>query len=120
LRSSSDRGKTEGGQMQCIDAYSFRAALSLPEMRTRLNALGPWVWIERDNDRWGEYVSAVVLTDPDRGIVKLFVEEEDRYELDFVLQTERAEDVQAVYDTLFAYLLPALGATEIEPAEHRE
>jgi hypothetical protein len=105
--------------MAHVDAYSFHSALSLAELRVELNALGPWEWIERDNDRWGEYTSACVLRDPHLSFVKIF-EEPDRYEIDMVLRTESPEDVQAVYDTLFAYLLPALGATDIEPTEHRE
>ena len=35
-------------------AYKFKTDLSLPEVFQRLNELGPWRWLERNNDRWAE------------------------------------------------------------------
>lgn len=105
--------------MKRVNAYSFASALPLPDMFARLNALGPWRWIERDNDRWGEYISAGVLDAPDRGIVKIFVEL-DRFAVDYVLESESRERLDAVFDTLFAHLLPAIGAQDLAETDHHE
>jgi hypothetical protein len=94
-------------------AYAFRSDLQLPEVLARLNEVGPWSWIERDNDRWGEYISALALPDPHRGTVKIIVEP-DHYVVN-VLLTSQDPDAEALFEsvreTLFDRLLPAIGAT---------
>lgn len=99
--------------MRKVYAYSFRSDLKLPDMLARLRELGPWRWIERDNDRWGEYISARALPDPNGGTVKI-IEEPDHYVVNVVLESEQP-DAQALFDSvreiLFDRLLPALGAT---------
>ena len=105
--------------MKRVAAYSFRSPLALEQMFAKLNELGPWRWIERDNDRWGEYISARALPDPDHGMVKIFVEP-DHYAVDMVLESEAHTKLDAVYDTLFTYLLPALGATDVKETDHYE
>ena len=39
-------------------AYNFKSPLSIEQMFERLKELGVWRWLERDNDRWGDYISA--------------------------------------------------------------
>jgi len=105
--------------MKRVAAYPFRSPLALEQMFAKLNELGPWRWIERDNDRWGEYISSRVLGDPDHGIVKIFVEP-DHYAVDLVLVSDAGAKLDAIYDTLFTYLLPAVGASDIKETEHYE
>ncbi len=103
-----------------VDAYSFRSPLSLEEMMAKLNELGPWTWDTRDNDRFGEYIWAGVLRDGgDFGRVKIFVEP-DQYAVDIVIESATHEKLDAVYDTLFAHLLPGIGATDLADTEHYE
>jgi hypothetical protein len=94
-------------------AYTFRSALSLPEMLEKLVAAGDWRWIERDSDRWGEYISARVLRDPHSGTVKI-LSEDDHYAVNVMLETE-APDAPALFEqvraTLFDKVLPLIGAS---------
>lgn len=100
-------------------AYAFTSTLSLSEIRTRLNAIGPWKWIERDNDRLGEYISAGVMRAPDFGIVKIFVEP-DHYALNVRLESDfdDAEECFAkVRDILMHKSLPAIEASNIRDVD---
>jgi hypothetical protein len=94
--------------MKRVNAYSFDAPINLWDLRVRLNELGPWNWVERDNDRWGEYISTRALPE---GIVKILVDN-GLYVVNFVLEAE-PEKLDAVYDTLFTYVLPNIGATQL-------
>ena len=108
--------------MRKVYAYSFRSGLPLPEMLVRLNETGPWRWIERDSDTWGDYISAVALPDPHRGTVKIFVEP-DHYVLNVLLKSEQPEAAalfDSVRETLFDRLLPAIGASGLAPTEAYE
>lgn len=96
-------------------AYSFQSDFSLDEIFARFNELGPWRWINRDNDRWGEYISSGVLRDPHYGILKLFVEP-DHYAINVLLESEdpnARELFDQVRETLFDKLLPAVGARDL-------
>jgi hypothetical protein len=108
--------------MRKVYAYSFRSDLPLPDMLARLRELGPWRWIERDNDRWGEYISARALPDQPRSTVKI-IQEPDQYVVNVVLESEQP-DAQALFDSvreiLFDRLLPALGANGLAPTETYE
>ncbi len=97
--------------MLCIRAYSFLSRMSLPEIRARCGELTAWQWIERDSDRLGEYISARAVPDPERGMVKIFIDCE-RFVVDLKLEAE-PQKIDAVYDIVFTLLLPAIGATEI-------
>lgn len=114
-------------------ARSFDSDLAINEMFTRLNELGPWTWIERENDRWGDYISAAVLRHPERGIVKLLIDEEPANGMSgqtpskdwrFVIQVSLASDAPnalATFDeiqsTLLERVLPAVGARDVQEAE---
>jgi hypothetical protein len=96
-------------------AYSFHSPLSMVEVFERLNDLGPWEWIERDNDNWGEYVSARALRDPHDGMVKL-ISDEGRYIINVYLrsnQPDASTEFAAVRDIIFQQVLPALDASDI-------
>jgi hypothetical protein len=93
--------------------YSFRRPKSLAEIFAAFNRVGPWRWSERDSERFGDYMSSSVLTAPDHGMVKLFVEPY-HYALNIVLEADDRAKLDAVYDTLFTLLLPLIGATDIK------
>lgn len=101
--------------MYDIYAYAFTSTLSLSEIRAKLNDIGPWSWIERDNDRFGEYISTRAMPDPDPGFIKIFVEP-DHYAVNVVLKSERVdapEEFAIVRNTLMQKLLPAIDARNI-------
>jgi hypothetical protein len=89
-------------QVRRFAAYAFRAPLSLAELRARLDELGPYRWIERDNDRWGDYIS----TRSEAGMIKIFVEHGD-FAIDLKLD---GTDLASVWRAVFEELLPAVGA----------
>ncbi len=96
-------------------AYSFHSPLSMAEILERLNDLGPWQWIERDNDYWGEYISARVLPDPHDGMVKL-ISDEGSYIINVYLRSKQPDagaEFAAVRDIVFQRVLPALDASDI-------
>ena len=117
-------------------AYSFQSPLSLAEVFERFRDLGPWRWIERDNDNWGEYISARALHDPHGshdGMVKLITDDDGhrpfyrfwgsgrrRFIINVYLRSDqpgaRAE-VATVRDTIFQRLLPAISATHIRKTD---
>ncbi len=102
--------------MTDLYAYSFHSPLSMAEILERLNDLGPWQWIERDNDYWGEYISARALRDPhDHGMVKL-ISDEGRYIINVYLRSKQpgaGAEFAAVRDIVFQRVLPALDASDI-------
>lgn len=108
--------------MRKVYAYAFRSELALPDMLARLRELGPWRWIERDNDRWGEYISARALQEPNGGTVKILAEP-DHYVVNVVLESEQS-DAQALFESvreiLFDRVLPALGAAGLARTETYE
>ena len=101
--------------MRRIRAYTFNTSQTLPEIRARFEEVGPWRWTERESDRLGDYISSRVLMEPDEGMVKVFVEGE-LFIVNLDLEAEPMK-LDAVYDTIFALLLPAIGATEIEETD---
>ena len=68
-----------------------------------LQGLGTWRWNERNNDRFGEYISASALTDPEWGIVKIFVEP-DHFAINIDLESNDSgaqPRFDAVLETIF-------------------
>ena len=107
-------------------AYRFESALTIEAMLPRLNEQGPWKWTERDNDRWGDYLSVIPVGAPPRvANVRIFVEPE--HQKVFVVELElRLASLDAdadrefrtsTHDTLFNRLLPAVRARELRVAE---
>jgi hypothetical protein len=104
-----------------IYAYSFTSPLSIAQMFERLNANGPWKWLERDNDRYGEYISTRPIDAPHQGIAKiLFDEEIGRFALNVELGSE-APGPQAAFDrvrdVVLAQVLPYVQASDITDVE---
>lgn len=110
--------------MKRISAHSFDSPMTLSEIRDRLNEIGPWRWIDRDSDSYGEYISAKVLDEPHDGMLKIF-QEDTHYAINVKLKSEAEADVakrafDAVLATLHERLLPAIGAGELTPVDDYE
>jgi len=101
--------------MRRARAYTFNSKLSLPEIHEKLCEVGPWRWIERESDRLGDYISARALPEPDEAMVKIFINSEG-FAVDLKLEADPLK-VDAVYDTVFTLLLPAIGATEVTESD---
>jgi hypothetical protein len=101
--------------MQRARAYTFKSKLSLPQIHAKFSEVGPWRWIERESDRLGDYISARALPEPDEAMVKVFINGET-FAVDLKLKADPLK-VDAVYDTVFALLLPAIGATEVTESD---
>ena len=98
-------------------AYTFTSPLLLPQIRDTLNKLGPWEWIDRDNDDLGEYLSAHI---PEDSWLKLYVRGTGAYQLDIKFRPEMEKAVaEKAFDVLHervkTVLLPGLKATQIVP-----
>lgn len=97
-------------------AYSFQSDSSLVGILNLFNEIGPWRWINRYNDRWGDYISSRVLPLPEHEcMVKIFVEP-DHYAVNVLLRSEHTNARQLfdqVRETLFDKLLPAIGARDL-------
>ena len=100
-------------------AYSFKTDLTLAQIFARLNEAGPWRWLERDSDHWGDYLSSVALRGVHTAVLKIF--EEPTH---FVVQTrfeseapDSAAELETLRATLFEKVLPAIEARELTPAD---
>lgn len=103
-------------------AYAFKSDLTLGEMFSRLQELGPWRWIERDSDRWDAYISALALDEPAWAMVKIFVEE-GFYVVDVLFRSDHPDaqpQYEDVHRTLFERILPAIGGRDIARSDPRE
>lgn len=102
-----------------LSAYSFKTDLSLAQLFARLNEVGPWTWLERDNENWGDYLSSLASRDPYRTMVKIY-EEPTHFVVQMRFESEEA-DAASVFDTLratlFERLLPAIGARDLTPTD---
>ncbi len=104
------------------DAYalSFATSRTLAEMLAQFNNLGPWEWINRDNDSWGAYISARVLGEPHWGMVKV-IPEHDKFALNVTLRSD-ARKARKLFDEvrvrLVEQFLPAIDARAITDTQH--
>ena len=97
--------------------YAFSCALTLPEIRQRLNELGPWQWRERDSDEWGSYLwagTSRIPGHPEWGSLRLLEDPSNAgFGISAKLQSSAPdwkERFERVRTRLFDELLPALGA----------
>ena len=102
-------------------AYSFDSDLSISAMLPVLNKLGLWLFVERDNDRWGFYivsnagrpeVAAVHIIQPWR-----------RYSVNIRYEStdpRAPEDWAKMFGELYDRILPAIGARDIQVTEYDE
>jgi hypothetical protein len=109
------------GTMRDAVAFKFTSSLTLEQMYKRLTELGPWHWYERDNDRWGCYISASpmsdtqikILIDPDEGSFAL--------NLKFVSEMPDAQQqFEKLSLDLLTRVLPAIDAIGPTPTETYE
>jgi hypothetical protein len=110
-------------------AYTFKSDLTIEQMLDRLNEVGPWTWMERDNDRWANYMSATPFGDALRQLnVKIITEPEnqDLFAVGLIFRSE-SPDVDAdralletTRRTLFDRVLPAIGARELTKTDNYE
>ena len=105
-----------------VYGYRFSADTQLDDMYETLSAAGPWRWLRRYSDHWGDYISARVLPRPQHGMVKLHVEA-DHFVIRVVLRSDQS-DAQAAFDavrtTLLDNLLPAIGAHDVTATDVSE
>lgn len=105
--------------MNDLFAYTFESDVSLSDMLVRLNNHGPWRWIERDSEHWGDYISTRALKDPDYAMLKIFVEPR-HFAVNVKFESSRP-DAQASLDelrqTLLTNALPMVGARNVQPTD---
>ena len=111
--------------MRRLAAYSFRSPLLMPQLLGDLNTAGPWTWTKRDNDSWGDYISAGVLPKPHLGVDKI-LREDSLYILTLKLRVESEDKAETqahfdgVHDIVMKSVLPTIKATDIERTEYRD
>jgi hypothetical protein len=96
-------------------AYKFKSDLTIEQIFERLGGLGTWKWYERENDRWGNYISAAPVPSARHGQVKILMDPDDpnvlavnvRFESDDPKARDQFNDLR---QTLFGRVLPAIGA----------
>ena len=93
--------------MKYTCTYSFKSPFSIAEVHARLRDLGPWRWADAGRQR-----VAASLPPPDRGTVTISLQP-DANTVELALDAV-PENFQAVYDTVFAHILPAISATDIK------
>jgi len=105
--------------MKDLFAFTFESDISLSDMLVRLNNNGPWRWIERDSEHWGDYISTRALKDPDYAMVKLFVEP-SHFAVNVKFESSRPDaqtSVDGLRQTLLTKVLPLIGARNVQPTD---
>ncbi len=99
-------------------AYHFTSPLTIEEMRPRLEQAVDWTWYARDNDRWGEYVSAAPLP----GLqIKLLYDPDGGYGLDIKYGADAPDPrLEEIFETIKKTVLPAIQASGIDLVDHYE
>ena len=98
-------------------AYSFTTTLKFPELLNRLNNDGPWRWMGRDSDHYGDYISC--LGGPDASRLKVF-QEGDKYVLNIRYKSDApnaAVEWEALHRQLLEQVLPSVGARDVRATE---
>jgi hypothetical protein len=120
----SDVGDASGGESSRRDtlrmdaALSYRSDLTLAQQLERLNAAGPYEWIERDSHWYPDYISTLAY--PDYGFFKIFDAVDGRFNLTIKLVTDRAivaAELAALLRTARESVLSVVAAEDIQKAE---
>ncbi len=96
-------------------AYAFRCDTDLEALRARLDAVGPWRWIERDSAYFGPYLSARAAPDP--ATLKVYEVRSGGLQLDveFEADDEQADEAwRRLRCQVLDCLLPSVGAFAVE------
>lgn len=104
-------------------AFAFSADLTMEEMKSRLQAAGPWVWSNGDSDRYGDYLGTRAV--PHDGVLRIYKADPPggrRYSINLRYDSARpaddaVHDLQALKTRVLSALLPSLGARDVVPAE---
>lgn len=104
-------------------AFSFSADLTMEEMKSRLQAAGPWVWSDGDSHSYGDYLGARAV--PHDGVLRIYKADPPggrRYSINLRYDSTRpaddaVRDLQALKTRVLSALLPSLGARDVVPAE---
>lgn len=101
--------------MQSRFAYSFTTSLDRTEMFLRLRERGPWRWVDRNSDRWGQYLST---SSPRGSNVQLLIGEPtpDRCTVNVEFESDAAdaeEKEREIREALLERILPQLEARDV-------
>jgi hypothetical protein len=99
-------------------ALGYDSALSLREQRDRLNAAGPYEWVDRDSEWYPDYISTRVYDD--YGFFKIFDAVDGRFNLTVKLVTDRAivkSELARLLEVARHQVLPKVDAQDIGSAE---
>jgi hypothetical protein len=108
--------------MKRLFAYAFQTHLPLTQIALQLGEAGGWRWMEREGERWGDYLSTVGVPG---ATVKIFMNEPTpgtcavsiRFESDAPdAQAQAAAIERRVLDAV----LPAIGAHAIVATDYFE
>jgi hypothetical protein len=104
-----------------VEAFYFESKLAIEDMLPALNQLGLWRFVERDNDRWGFYISSCAKR-PEVGSVKI-LEDDGRYVVNVKYEStdpQAPTDCAQMWKDLFERILPAIGAGNFEETSSYE
>ena len=99
-------------------AHAFQFGGGLAELKTRLEAVGPWSWTPRDSDYFGDYLSTRAR--PDEAVLKIYGDSGRGYQVDIFFEADgdAAEAAwQRFHDDIVKRLLPSIGATDVEDTD---
>lgn len=105
-------------RLEMSKAYAFSCPLDLEALRSRLDEVGPWDWIERESHWWGDYISAGCKRD--YAILKIYETGEPGYQIDIRFESEgpaAQEEWEAFHADILDRLLPAIPAGSVHPTE---
>jgi formylglycine-generating enzyme required for sulfatase activity len=98
--------------------YTFDSDLGLKDMLAKLHEAGPWRWVDRDNDRYGFYISASALPRPQKAMIKILVDDEiDRFVVTVSIAADEEATAEEIERTLFDRLLPAICARDLRKVD---
>jgi hypothetical protein len=113
--------------MTKISAYSFVSQLYIEQIQALFNETGPWKWIDRDNDRWGNYTSASMKFEQGVMNAKLIYEPDSSQRFEYVIDIRFRDDHQidsnqfdVLHEIVMNKLLPAAQARNIQAVDHYE